>query len=156
MVLRDVRLDARGKEQVIQSLEALQARGGTHLFDAVVESCQLLQSPPEGVVPADRKTAMQAVILLSDGQDRGSTIALEDMHRKLRAGEGKVPIFFTIAYGATDDDKDDPDPPDRPLLEKIAADTGGRAYSALPGNIDKVLDEISSFFGARPRTAREK
>jgi hypothetical protein len=155
-VQRDVLLDARGKEEVIQSLKALQARGGTHLHDAVVEACDVLIDPPEARTPADRKSAMQAVILLSDGQDHGSRTTLEAMHTRLSAGESKVPIFFSIAYGASDNDKDDPDPPDRPLLEKISAESGGRAFSALPDNIDKVLDEISSFFGAKPRSLNNK
>jgi hypothetical protein len=78
------------------------------------------------------------------------------MHSRLSAGEGKVPIFFSIAYGATDTDKDDPDPPDRPLLDKVASESGGRAFSARPDNIDKVLDDISSFFGAKPRNPSNK
>jgi len=115
-----------------------------------------LKDPPDARTAADRKSAMQAVILLSDGQDRGSHTPLGAMHERLSAGEGKVPIFFTIAYGATDNDKDDPDPPDRPLLNKIASESGGRAFSALPDNIDKVLDDISGFFGAKPRETKKK
>jgi Ca-activated chloride channel family protein len=156
VLLRDVALDAHGKEEVIRSLMALQPRGGTHLYDAVVEACDVLTTPPDSRTLPDRKTAMQAVVLLSDGQDHGSRTTLSAMHTRLSAGEGKVPIFFSIAYGATDNDKDDPDPPDRPLLEKIASESGGRAFSALPRNIDKVLDDISGFFGAKPRSPNGK
>lgn len=156
ILLRDVKLDASGKKEVIRSLMALQPRGGTHLYDAVVEACEVLTDPPNKRPSADHKGAMQAVILLSDGQDHGSRTPLGDMHARLSSGEGKVPIFFSIAYGATDSDKDDPDPPDRPLLERIASESGGRAFSARPDNIDKVLDDISSFFGAKPRNPSDK
>jgi Ca-activated chloride channel family protein len=156
VLLRDVALDANGKKEVIRSLTALQPRGGTHLFDGVVEACDVLTDQPDKRPSADHKGAMEAVILLSDGQDHGSRTSLREMHVRLSAGEGKVPIFFSIAYGATDTDKDDPDPPDRPLLEKIAAESGGRAFSARPDNIDKVLDDISSFFGAKPRGPSNK
>jgi Ca-activated chloride channel family protein len=152
VLLRDVLLDARGKDEVVKQLNALQPRGGTHLHDAVVEACDALQVSPGN---PGAKSAMEAVILLSDGQDRDSTTSRAAMLERLHAGEGNVPIFYTIAYGATADDKDDPDPPDRKLLEQIAAETGGRAYAALPANIDKALDDISGFFGARPRSAKK-
>jgi Ca-activated chloride channel family protein len=153
VVLRDTPLDARGKEEVIQQINALKARGGTHLHDAVVAACDALRGSASnpGV-----KSAMEVVILLSDGQDRDSSTARAAMLERLKAGEGNVPIFYTVAYGATVDDKDDPDPPDRVLLEKIATQTGGRAYLARPENIDKALDDISAFFGARPRSTPTK
>jgi Ca-activated chloride channel family protein len=150
VLLRDVLLNTRGKDEVVKQLGGLQARGGTHLHDAVVEACDALQVSPGN---PGAKSAMEAVILLSDGQDRDSTTSRAAMLERLKAGEGNVPIFYTIAYGATVDDKDDPDPPDRKLLEQIAAETGGRAYAALPANIDKALDDISGFFGAPPRSA---
>jgi Ca-activated chloride channel family protein len=155
LLLRDVALSAKGKEEVIRSLNDLKPRGGTHLYDAVMEACDALQasssSSDTGV-----KSAMEAVILLSDGQDLDSKTTRAAMHQRLKGGgEGTVPIFYTIAYGASDDDKDDPDPPDRKLLAAIAADTGGRAYAARPDNIDKALDDISGFFGARPRVVKK-
>jgi Ca-activated chloride channel family protein len=150
VLLRDVQLNARGKEEVIGQINALRPRGGTHLYDAVVAACDVLEV---SAVNPGLKSAMEVVILLSDGQDRDSSTSRAAMLERLKAGEGKVPMFYTIAYGATVDAKDDPDPPDAALLENIATQTGGRAYKALPTNVDKALDDISGFFGARPRSA---
>jgi Ca-activated chloride channel family protein len=155
VLLREAPLDAKGKEEVIRRLNDLQAKGGTHLYDAVVEACDMLQVSPGSTNGSGAKSAMEAVILLSDGQDRDSKTSRASMEERLKAGEGSVPIFYTIAYGATDDDKDDPDPPDRKLLEQIASQSGGRAYAARPDNIDKALDDISGFFGARPRQGKK-
>jgi Mg-chelatase subunit ChlD len=72
VLLRDFPFDENGKREVIRNLKCLQPRGGTHLQDAVAAACEVLMDPPEKRAAADQKRAMQAVILLSDGQNHGS------------------------------------------------------------------------------------
>jgi Ca-activated chloride channel family protein len=156
--LLDVRLDARGKAQAIEAIKALKPRGGTALYDAVLESCRLLDqisARPEG--SGGKKSAIQAVVLLSDGKDNDSESPRTLMEARLQDPAKDRPLFFSIAYARSDkeDDKDDPDPPDRELLEKIAKTTGGKCYTASPVTIDKVLEEINGFFGSRPQTAKK-
>jgi Ca-activated chloride channel family protein len=154
VVARDVLLDAKGKKEIVGHLNDLKARGQTALYDAVCASSEALSDPVKGAGPREKKNAMRAVILLSDGLDTSSKMPVAAMHRRLVVG-GDGPAFYTIAYGRPGPEKEDPDPPDRPLLAKIAADTGGRAYDARPDSIDRVLDDVSSFFGARPRAAKK-
>ncbi len=155
--LTDVRLDLKGKAQASEAIRRLKPRGGTALHDAVLESCRILdQVASKSDMPG--KSAIQAVILLSDGKDNDSTSPRNVMEGRLKDTSRKVPLFFSIGYGRSDnlaDDKDDPDPPDRELLEKISKMTGGKAFAASPKSIDKVLEEINGFFGSRPRAARK-
>lgn len=147
VVDRDVRLTASGKKTIIKRLEELKARGGTSLHDGVVKCLEVLATRMKG------KKAMRAVVLLSDGLDRSSKTTREGMLAKLNGGD-EVPAFYTVGYGRPGGDKDDPDPPDRALLKKIATQTGGRDYAASPDTINKVLNDISGFFGGKPQEGK--
>jgi Ca-activated chloride channel family protein len=155
--LLDTRLDPAGKAEAIDAIRRLKPRGGTALYDAVLESCRLLDQFAARTDRPGKKGAIQAVILLSDGKDNDSTAALEVMEERLKNTARSNPLFFSIAYARSDkpDDRDDPDPPDRALLEKIVKFTGGKCYAATPESIDKVLEEINGFFGSRPRVAKK-
>jgi Ca-activated chloride channel family protein len=151
----DIRLDAKGKAQAVEAIGRLRPRGGTALYDAVLESCKLFDQVAERPDGVGRKSAIQAVILLSDGKDNDSMAPRTLLEDRLKEGRDR-PLIFSIAYARSDKlvDPEDPDPPDRELLEKISKLTGGKCYAANPTSIDKVLEDINGFFGSRPLAAR--
>jgi Ca-activated chloride channel family protein len=155
LLLEDVRLGPEGRAQAIEAVTRLRPRGGTALYDAVLEACRILD---KSMTDSTGRGTIQAVILLSDGKDNDSVAPRSTMEARLKDPVKKIPLFFTIAYARSDkreDDKDDPDPPDRDLLDQIAKNAGGKAFAATPANIDKVLEEINGFFGSRPRAAKK-
>ena len=80
---------------------------------------------------------INAVVVLSDGEDTSSKLAL--CHARARRGDSEArPIrIFTIAYGNDADQK---------VLERIAVASGGKPYVGDPKEIEKVYLQISSFF----------
>jgi Ca-activated chloride channel family protein len=155
VLLEEVRLGPEGRTQALEAVRRLRPKGGTALYDAVLEGCRLLDQSKSD---STGKGSIQAVILLSDGKDNDSVSARTIMEARLKDPTKKIPLFFTIAYAKSDkreDDKDDPDPPDRDLLDQIAKDAGGKSFAATPANIDKVLEEINGFFGSRPRAPKK-
>lgn len=82
-----------------RALGTAQARGGTALYDAVAEAIPLAQ---KGV---ERK---KALVVISDGEDQNSRIALRDAQQLIRESE-------VLVYG-------------------IAIDPSGRSYSSYQGS----------------------
>jgi Ca-activated chloride channel homolog len=110
------------------------ADGGTAVFDATTEAFDSVRKQNE----TDR---INAVVLLTDGEDTDSQQTAEDVVKHLE-GQGDSPNHvrvFTIAYssGATNS-RDD--------LKRIAAASGGLDYEGKTENIESVYRSISSFF----------
>jgi Ca-activated chloride channel family protein len=83
---------------------------------------------------------INAVVVLTDGQDNQSHAGPSDLVKRLAAqsqSEQQVVRVFTIAYG-----KD----PDRTTLASIAKASGGEEFSGDPTEIEAVYRTISSFF----------
>jgi len=120
------------RERVLAAIDQLVARGNTALYDAVIAAVEHLQvnSSPERI---------QAVLLLSDGQDTASQASLNQVVRAIQAARNsRTPILvIPIAYGRDADVN--------------ALNTIGRASDTKvqPGdaeNIKKLLDVIGSYF----------
>ncbi len=135
-VLKEVPLKT-GRQKIIKAIEGLKAKGSTALYDAVIEACK--------VVGGD-DTAVQAIILLSDGVDVSSVNSKKKMMDLIDPQLPSVPLVFTIAYGRPDDTDD---PPDRPLLKEIAQRSRAKYYDATPQNIRKAIQDINAFFGSK-------
>jgi Ca-activated chloride channel family protein len=135
-LLKDVSLKT-GRQQIVDKINGLKAKGSTALYDAVIESCRLV---------GGEDTAVQAIILLSDGVDVSSKNDKQKMMGLLDAKGGSVPLIFTVAYGRPDDTDD---PPDRPLLREIAKKSRAKFYDATPQNIRKAIQDINAFFGSK-------
>jgi Ca-activated chloride channel family protein len=109
------------------------ADGATALYDATAEAVS--------DVAALRDTKrINAVVLLSDGQDTVSDMSMTDVVPRLRAHTGPEaePIrVFTIAYGAD---------ADTTILGKIAEASDGSFSKGDTNNIESVYRGISSFF----------
>lgn len=107
--------------------------GETALYDATARSVALVRALKDD-------TRINAVVLLTDGQDTASAAepkqVLADLRRQSGVEGGDVRVF-TIAYGSD---------ADRTGLAAIARASNGQAYEGKPEDIERVYRSISSFF----------
>jgi Ca-activated chloride channel family protein len=125
---------SRNAEQLRGRVHDLIADGGTAFYDATTEAFDRVRAQNA----TDR---INAVVLLTDGEDTDSQQTADDVVAHLR-GQGDSPNHvrvFTIAYsaGATGS---------REQLRRIAAASGGLDYEGKTENIESVYRSISSFF----------
>ncbi len=124
-------MNAANRQELETAITGLFAEGGTALYDATIDGLDLLQSD------ADPKH-IQAVVVLSDGEDTRSNATIESLTRELeKRSETGSQRVFTIAYGVDANSE---------ALKTIAETTGGKAYSGNPDTIASVYTSISSFF----------
>jgi Ca-activated chloride channel family protein len=120
------------RQQLEQQISTLFAGGGTALYDSIDAAYQHLTSVqnPDGKI--------QAVVVLTDGEDTQSKLKLEELMERIRYnGETRAIHVFTIAYGR-DARKD--------ILQRIADSTQAKFYEGTPQNIVDVFRDISTFF----------
>jgi Ca-activated chloride channel family protein len=125
---------SRNAEPLRGRVHDLIADGGTAFYDATTEAFDRVRAQNA----TDR---INAVVLLTDGEDTDSQQTADDVVAHLR-GQGDSPNHvrvFTIAYsaGATGS---------REQLRRIAAASGGLDYEGKTENIESVYRSISSFF----------
>jgi Ca-activated chloride channel family protein len=85
-------------------------------------------------------TRINAVVILTDGEDTSSSISTSALRGRLAAqsrSEGTVVRVYTIAYGSQ---------ANKTELEQIAAASGGKGFEGDPKDIEAVYTSISSFF----------
>ena len=123
------------KEELRQTISRLIAEGGTAFYDAAAEGYATVRDL------ADRDDRINAVVLLTDGEDTDSTRDVDDVVGELEGqGDSATQVrVFTIAYSAGAAGA-------RDALKQIAAASGGNAYPGDPENIEAVYRSISSFF----------
>jgi Ca-activated chloride channel homolog len=111
----------------------LVADGDTALYDATLAGWDTVDRLADD-------TRINAVVLLSDGEDTASDNELSVLLSKLKSrgeGEGRQIRIFSIAYGK-DASLD--------VLEQISEASGGEAFEGDPEDIAAVYVEISSYF----------
>lgn len=121
------------RQEVLDGISGIFEQGNTSLYDATLGAYQTLLT--EG-----NPNHIRAIVILSDGQDTASSATLQQVIEEISAteGEGGNAIkIFTIGFGS-DADKE--------ILEAIANPSGGRQYDSSPENIQKIYDEIATFF----------
>jgi Ca-activated chloride channel family protein len=121
------------RQQVLDSVSGIFENGNTVLYDAALQAYQQLQKD------GDPKH-IRAIVFLTDGQDTASSATLDQVLSQINAaqGEGGNSIkLFTIAFGGD---------ADKAVLQKIAEPTGGKEYDSSPENIQKIYDDIATFF----------
>jgi Ca-activated chloride channel homolog len=112
-------------------INGLFADGGTAIYDTTQTAIDLLKKD-------GNPNHIQAVVLLTDGQDNKSVTKLDALVAALgRGSEDAHPRVFTIAYGSEASSAE---------LKRIAEATGGQEYDGDPKQIQKVYISISSFF----------
>jgi VWFA-related protein len=113
-------------DDIMKSLSFVRAEGWTSLLDAIYLSVRQMRSA---------KNPRKALFILSDGSDNNSRYSESEIRRLVI--ESDVRIFAIGIF-------------ERPrFLEKLAAESGGKAYwahklSDLPGVIDRLSIEIRS------------
>jgi Ca-activated chloride channel family protein len=121
------------RQQVLDSVSGVFEGGDTRLYDATLQAYQELQQNGE-------PKHIRAIVVLSDGDDTASSATLDNLIDEINQsqGEGGNSIkLFTIAFG---------DNADSNILKQMAEPTGGREYDSSPDTIQKIYDEIATFF----------
>jgi Ca-activated chloride channel family protein len=121
------------RTQLAAAVRDLVPEAETALRDAAAQSVAKV----EKVADADH---INAVVLLTDGEDTRSSLTEQQVVDRLRAAgraESNRVRVFTIAYGSQ---------PNTRELESYAQATGGKAFRASTSDIEQVYRAISSFF----------
>jgi Ca-activated chloride channel family protein len=121
------------RQQVIDSVSGIFELNNTSLYDAVLFAY-------EGLEAEGNPDHIRAIVVLSDGEDTASAAVLDQVIQKVRSTEeegGNAIKVFTIAFG--DDANSD-------ILKQIAEPGGGKQYNSSPETIQKIYDEIATFF----------
>lgn len=120
-------------ESARQMVGGLFANGGTRLHDVIVHAVKRLTLRRQQF--PDRHYGL---IVLTDGQDEGSSTSRADMFDALPSTEDGLSIkIFTIAYGPKADQQ---------LLKEISSRTNARSFVANEQEIVKVYKELSANF----------
>lgn len=132
-----VEVDAspQGQQQGLAFISSLEADGGTRLYDASLIARDWLR---ENL----RANAINAVLVLTDGEDSGSDISFDTLLTSLQESDFSTDeriAFFTIGYG--DEGDFNPD-----VLTEIAENTGGYYAKGDPATIARLMQDIQLEF----------
>jgi len=125
----------QGRDRGLQFVSGLQVNGGTKLYDATLNARNWLQQNI-------RKDAINAVLILTDGEDSGSQIKLPQLSQELQKSGFSTDQrigFFTVGYG--NEGEFNPD-----ALKKIAELNGGYYRRGDPETIAKVMSDLQVEF----------
>jgi Ca-activated chloride channel homolog len=125
----------QGRDRGWQFISGLQADGGTKLYDAALEARNWLQKNL-------RKDAINAVLILTDGEDSGSKIKLDELEQELKnsgfSTDQRI-AFFTIGYGKSGEFSPD-------VLKQIAELNGGYYSQGNPETISQLMSNLQVEF----------
>lgn len=125
----------QGKQTGYNFISSLQARGGTRLYDSALFARNWL-------LDNLRAGAINAVLILTDGEDSGSQINLGQLGDALKASSvesDRSIAFFTIGYGREGDFNPK-------ALEQIANFNGGYYRKGDPQTISRLLADLQVEF----------
>jgi Ca-activated chloride channel family protein len=122
------------ERELRRAVENLTADGGTAVYDAAGLGV-------EHVRRLDDESRINAVVVLTDGEDTDSTLTADEVVERVSNQDDSAPEVrvFTIAYSAAAEGAAD-------SLRRIARGSGGQDYEGTTGNIEAVYRSISSFF----------
>ena len=126
---------ASGQERGLAFINSLEADDGTRLYDASLVARDWLRENR-------RENAINAVLVLTDGEDSGSDIAFEQLLTALKESDFSTDeriAFFTVGYG----DEGDFNPE---ILTSIAEQTGGYYAKGDPDTIARLMQDIQLEF----------
>jgi len=132
-----VRVDGtpEGQSKGMEFINSLQAEGGTRLYDASLEARDWLRQNL-------RENAINAVLVLTDGDDSGSNTSLDALLGALEESDFSTDeriAFFTIGYGREGEFNPE-------VLEQIAEFTGGYYAKGDPETIARLMQDIQLEF----------
>jgi Ca-activated chloride channel family protein len=120
------------RQDLDRAIDRLDADYNTVLYDVTTEALRQMQRAydPERI---------NAIVLMTDGQDTASWTSQSSMMRDLEdAAVSESPVrVFTIAYGSD---------ADKGLLQRMAQATEGRMVEGTPENIRRLYVILSSYF----------
>lgn len=124
--------EVRGK--LLDFVDRIFADGGTAVYDATDAGVKEVASRADS-------SRINAVVVLTDGEDTDSDISADQLVSRLRAqGDSSRKVrVFTIAYSAGAEGAAD-------ALKRIADASGGKPYTGDTDDIESVYRSISSFF----------
>lgn len=124
-----------GKTKGIEFIGSLQARGGTKLYDAAIYGRNWLSKNlrPDGI---------NAVVILTDGEDSGSQVTLNTLQAELQksgfSSDQRI-AFFTVGYGNAGEFNPD-------VLKQIAELNGGYYSQGDPASIARLMANLQTEF----------
>ncbi|MEM6714003.1 MAG: VWA domain-containing protein [Cyanobacteria bacterium P01_C01_bin.147] len=124
-----------GRQRGYDFINNLQALGGTRLYDASLDARDWLLANL-------RADAINAVLVLTDGEDSGSDVPLDMLLTNLQESDFSTDeriAFFTIGYG--DEGDFNPD-----VLSQISEQTGGYYAKGDPESIARLMQDIQLEF----------
>ncbi|MCA1904144.1 MAG: VWA domain-containing protein [Cyanobacteria bacterium KgW148] len=126
---------AQGKNKGLEFIAGLKANGGTRLYDATLEARNWLRQNL-------RPNAINAVIVLTDGEDSGSRVSLDRLSQELQksgfTSDERI-AFFTIGFGNDGEFN-------AAALQKIAQLNGGYYSKGDPQTIAQVMANLQTEF----------
>lgn len=122
-------MDDANRATMLDRLERLEAGGGTALIDATYVAVSSLMETND-------KEAINAIVVMTDGQENESARGLGDLQALLQSG-GTPPIIFTIGFGEDADEN---------VLSVMAAIGGGQFRRADETDIEELYKIISTYF----------
>ncbi|MDJ0695436.1 VWA domain-containing protein [Mastigocoleus sp. MO_188.B34] len=136
-VRRPVIVDAsqKGQEKALQFIGSLKADGGTALYDAAIYARNWLQQNL-------RSDTINAVLVLTDGEDSESKISLQDLEKELKSSgfnSEKRITFLTVGYGEDGEFNSD-------VLQRIAQLNGGYYSQGDPETISSLMRDLQLEF----------
>jgi Ca-activated chloride channel family protein len=124
-----------GRDRGLQFISSLTVDGGTSLYDAALYARNWLQQNL-------RKDAINAVLILTDGEDSGSQISLDQLGQELKksgfSSDQRI-AFFTVGYG--NEGEFNPE-----ALKQIADLNGGYYSKGNPETISQVMSNLQVEF----------
>ncbi|MEO0848955.1 MAG: VWA domain-containing protein [Cyanobacteria bacterium J06629_2] len=124
-----------GKDKGISFISSLTAGGGTRLYDSSLYARNWLMQNP-------RPEAINAVLILTDGEDSGSQISLDQLSEQLKSSNfesGENIAFFTVGYGRDGEF-------DAQSLQQIAELNGGYYRKGDPQTISNLMADLQVEF----------
>jgi Ca-activated chloride channel homolog len=124
----------QNESRLRSTVNSLIADGGTAYHDAAIRGLSEVQALRD-------RERINAVVLLTDGEDTDSSATIDQAVQKMEAQgdtENRVRVF-TIAYSASAQGAEEG-------LKRIAEASGGQPYSGDTEDIELVYRSISSFF----------
>jgi Ca-activated chloride channel family protein len=124
-----------GRDRGLQFVSGLQAEGGTKLYDAALFARNWLRQNR-------RAEAINAVLVLTDGEDSGSSIGLDQLGEELKKSGFSTDeriAFFTVGYGQEGEFNPE-------ALKQIADLNGGYYAKGNPETISRLMADLQVEF----------
>ncbi len=123
------------KNQAVKYISSLQADGGTRLYDSALYARNWLRQNKKA-------NAINAVLILTDGEDSGSQIKLPQLEQELQKSGFSTDeriAFFTVGYGKEGEFNPQ-------ILQKIAQINSGYYKKGDPATIATVMENLQVEF----------